>query len=90
MIRMGVRELKNGLSRALRQVREGETIEVTEHGRPVARLVRAWTGLGSEGPARLIPPESEGDLLDLWPPPALEPGRKTGSSILAEMRAGER
>ena len=38
---MGVRELKNGLSRALRQVQEGETVEVTDHGRPIARIIKA-------------------------------------------------
>jgi len=39
---------------------------------------------------RLIPPEGEGDLLDLWPPPSLEPGERLGSEILAELRADER
>ena len=35
---VGVRELKNNLSRYLERVRAGEQIVVTEHGRPVARL----------------------------------------------------
>lgn len=39
MIEVGVRELKNSLSRYLRRVREGETIVVTDRGRPVARIV---------------------------------------------------
>ena len=39
---------------------------------------------------RLIPPETEGDLLDLWPPPPLEPGERLGSEILRELRADER
>jgi prevent-host-death family protein len=39
MERVGVRELKASLSRYLVRVREGETIEVTDRGRPVARLV---------------------------------------------------
>jgi prevent-host-death family protein len=34
---MGVRELKDGLSRALRQVEAGETVEVTDHGRPIGQ-----------------------------------------------------
>jgi len=38
-IRIGIRELREGLSRTLRRVRAGETIEVTDHGRPVARIV---------------------------------------------------
>jgi prevent-host-death family protein len=36
--RVGVRELRQNLSVYLRRVGEGETLEVTEHGRPVARL----------------------------------------------------
>lgn len=89
---MGVREVKNGLSRALRQVQEGETVEVTDHGRPIARIIKAWPAraqqMRTEG--RLVPPEVEGDLLDLWPPPPLEPGERLGSEILAELRAAER
>ena len=33
---VGVRELRDGLSRHLATVREGHTITVTDHGRPVA------------------------------------------------------
>lgn len=39
MERVGVRGLKASLSRYLARVREGETIEVTDRGRPVARIV---------------------------------------------------
>jgi prevent-host-death family protein len=37
-VTVGVRELKNQLSRYLDRVKAGEEITVTEHGRPVARL----------------------------------------------------
>ncbi|MBS46043.1 MAG: prevent-host-death protein [Nocardioides sp.] len=36
---IGVRELRDGLSRHLASVRDGHTITVTDHGRPVARIV---------------------------------------------------
>lgn len=36
--RVGVRELRQNLSVYLRRVKGGETLEVTEHGRTVARL----------------------------------------------------
>jgi prevent-host-death family protein len=36
--RVGVRELRQNLSVYLRRVEAGETLEVTERGRPVARL----------------------------------------------------
>ncbi|GAB96231.1 prevent-host-death family protein [Kineosphaera limosa] len=39
MTEVGVRELRDGLSRHLAAVREGHTITVTDHGRPVARIV---------------------------------------------------
>lgn len=37
---VGVRELRDHLSAYLERVKDGETITITEHGRPVARLVR--------------------------------------------------
>lgn len=39
MKRVGVADLKNNLSRHLREVEGGTVIEVTDHDRPVARLV---------------------------------------------------
>lgn len=36
---VGVRDLRDGLSRHLAFVRDGHTITVTDHGRPVARIV---------------------------------------------------
>lgn len=36
---IGVRDLRDGLSKHLASVREGHTITVTDHGRPVARIV---------------------------------------------------
>ncbi|MFT4258751.1 type II toxin-antitoxin system Phd/YefM family antitoxin [Microbacterium sp.] len=36
---VGVRELRNGLSRYLDRVHDGAEITVTDHGKPVARIV---------------------------------------------------
>ena len=36
---VGIRELRDGLSRHIASVRDGGTITVTDHGRPVARIV---------------------------------------------------
>lgn len=36
---IGIRELRDGLSRHLAQVRAGETITITDHGKPIARIV---------------------------------------------------
>ena len=38
---VGVRQLRDGLSRHLAEVRSGHTITVTDHGRPIARIVPA-------------------------------------------------
>ncbi|HEY0640457.1 MAG TPA: type II toxin-antitoxin system prevent-host-death family antitoxin [Pseudonocardiaceae bacterium] len=38
-MRVGVRELRDRLSRHLAVVREGGTVTVTDHGRPIARIV---------------------------------------------------
>ena len=36
---VGVRELKSRLSEYLRRVKQGETVIITEHGKPVGRLI---------------------------------------------------
>ncbi len=65
MERVGVRELRRDASAILRRVAAGETIEVTDRGRPVAVLLRSMpTGLARlerEGLMRL----GQGDLLEL-------------------------
>lgn len=38
-MQVGVRELRDGLSRHLADVRAGHVVIVTDHGRPVARIV---------------------------------------------------
>jgi prevent-host-death family protein len=39
MSRVGIREAKANLSRLLRDVQRGEVVTITDHGRPVARLL---------------------------------------------------
>jgi prevent-host-death family protein len=36
---VGVRELRDGLSKHLAEVKAGHIVTVTEHGRPIARIV---------------------------------------------------
>jgi prevent-host-death family protein len=38
MARMGIRELRDSLTKTIRRVRAGETIEITHDGEPVALL----------------------------------------------------
>lgn len=44
--RVGIRELREDLSRIVRRVERGEVVEVTDRGRPVARLVPAEPSVG--------------------------------------------
>jgi prevent-host-death family protein len=37
-LQVGIKELRDGLSRYLDRVRQGGTITVTDHGRPIARI----------------------------------------------------
>lgn len=92
VIRVGIRELKNGLSAALRKVEDGETIEVTDHGRPIARIVSVRPSPAAQliAEGRMTPPADGRDVLTLGPPEPLAPGERTGSEILAELRSHER
>lgn len=38
-MKVGVREIKNGLSRYLKHVKNGESIIITERNKPVAKIV---------------------------------------------------
>ena len=84
---VGVRELRQNLSLHLRRVAAGETLEVTEHGHPVAVLAPLPGGTDAleqmvrVGRAR--PPRR--DLLELGPP--LRPTmRKSLTETLIEKR----
>jgi prevent-host-death family protein len=90
MHRVGVRELRQNASVVLRRVAAGETVEVTDRGRAVARIVPVHEAsrleqLLAEGRASAV----TGDLLDVKPI-ARSAGKPTLSRILADMRADER
>lgn len=92
--RVGVRELRQNLSVYLDRVKEGERLEVTERGQPVALLVPlppeedALERSIAEG--RVIAPRGDlGEYLrDHAPLPPL-PGGRTLTQILIEMREEE-
>lgn len=89
---VGVRELRQQASRYLREVERGETVEVTDRGRPVAWLVPVPSGsevqrLRAAGRLSRADP---GDLLDLGDPIEPAPGVPLPSEILAAQRADER
>lgn len=85
--RVGVRELRQNLSVYLDRVRAGEVLEVTERGKPVARLTPPPTGeewldrLIAEGKAR--PPRRSWESL---PPPVKLEGPMPITEALEEQR----
>ena len=91
MTRVGVRELRQRASELLRLVERGETIEVTDRGRPVALLTPLPEGsaLDRLRAAGEIEPAS-GDINDLPPPLVLPPGAELPSQVLARLRRDER
>lgn len=85
-----MRELRQHASRYLARVRSGETIEVTDRGRPVARLVpireRSWQDLVDDGVVN-APEDPELDVMSVAPlVPA--PGRRLPSELLDDDRDG--
>jgi prevent-host-death family protein len=91
MTRIGIRELRQKASQYLRRVEAGETIEVTDRGRPVALLtpIPQTSRLEQLRAAGDVEPV-EGDLEDLGPPLEPLPGRELPSSVLSRLRADER
>lgn len=85
---IGVRELRQYASRYLARVKAGESLQITDRGRPVARLIPpaedSWEEMIARG--EIIPPELPGGLLA--EPPI--PGEGSASANLAAMREHER
>ncbi len=91
MTSVGVRELRQRASELLRQVERGETIEITDRGRPVALLGPVPAGnelerLRAAGQVR----SADADLDDLPEPLPLEKGAEAPSAVLARLRRDER
>jgi prevent-host-death family protein len=92
-MRVGVRELRQNLSVYLDRVKAGETLEVTEHGQPVARLgprlpesISILDQMLAEG--RVTPATVDHREIKL-PTTRTRPGEPTLSEILKEMRDEE-
>jgi prevent-host-death family protein len=89
MTRVGVRELRQNLSKYLSEVKDGETFVVTERGREVARLTPS--GPEDSPIARLVAERGatmpRGDLLGRVADSSLPPaGGPPSLEVLDEMR----
>lgn len=91
MASVGIRELRQRASELLRRVAAGETLAITDRGRPVAVLAP----LPDAGPLARLRASGEvtvptGDLDELPDPLPVPPGRATPSRVLSELRRDER
>jgi prevent-host-death family protein len=90
MTRVGVRELRQRASELLRLVEQGESIEITARGRPVALLSPMPDG----GPVERL--RASGDIdpadgeIDELPPPLAQTGELPPSAVLERLRRDER
>ena len=91
MAKIGIRELRQKASEYLRRVEAGETIEVTDRGRPIALL----TPIPEAPPLERLRAsgdlyEGAGDLSELPPPLELREDQEAPSAVLQRLRADER
>jgi len=91
MATSGIRELRQRASELLRRVEAGETIEITDRGRPVAVLAplprhSATAQLRATGD--LV--ARENDLNNLPEPLPVAPGQEPPSRVLERLRSDER
>ena len=86
----GIRELKQNASAVVAEVAGGETVTITDRGRPVARLVPIGAGSLSDlieaGRAR----PARRKLSDLGASPRRTPGAQELSLLVGELRSDER
>lgn len=86
---VGIRELKQHLSRYVARAREGETVVITDRGVPVAKLEKVQTDEPPEALKRLV---EAGRAVDKGPfryvPKAIRmlPGEKTAVDYVREQR----
>jgi prevent-host-death family protein len=93
MTSVGIRELKDNLSRYIRRIEAGERIAITAHGRVVAELVPPGSAGTRRLPSRfdelvasgvIRPPLESGDPTEGWPDVRLPRG--TAARLIDEDR----
>ncbi len=88
MLHVGVRDLRQKLSHYLDIARAGQAVAITEHGKVIAQLVPAETGL--KGRLEALQATGmikwRGNRLAIIKPVAKLKGKKTVADLVAEMR----
>ena len=86
---VGIKELKAHLSAHLARVKAGDTVVITDRGKPVAKLVPATTEGVPTSVARLLASGEatwSGEPLPPFEPVALAPGATTIAQMISEGR----
>lgn len=91
MTSAGIRQLRHQASELVRRAERGETIQITDRGRPVALLtpLPKGTALQQLRAAGELEPAAA-DLADLPEPLVLPPDKELPSEVLARLRRDER
>jgi prevent-host-death family protein len=91
MTTVGIRELRQRASDLLRLVEQGQTVEITDRGRPVAILAPIPEGTElSRLRARGEVDSAQADFDDLPEPLVLDPETELPSAALERLRRDER
>lgn len=87
-----MRELRQNASALLKRVQQGESIQITDHGRPIAQLVPnpddEWDSLVASG--WLTTPELDQSSDTATNPAIIPEGKPTPFEILMQQRDEER
>jgi len=84
VVDVGVRELRDGLSRHLAAVRSGRTVTVTDHGRPIARIVAV------DRPSPLEQPIAEGRVRAPHTRKSAAPAPARGRGLVSDLVSEQR
>jgi prevent-host-death family protein len=87
-MRVGTRELKSKLSEYMRRVKSGQTIVVTEHGKPIGQIVPIKASLEERMQAMVVAGlvEWNGQKLLPYKPIAINRGEGQVSDLVVEDR----
>ena len=86
--KVGIRELKENLSKYMAKVKGGQSIVITEHGKPVGRIIPEAQSLEERVDALVQAGVIawNGKKLEDIEPPAINRSNKLASDIIIEMR----
>lgn len=87
---VGVRELRQSASQLLDQVKDGASIEITEHGVPIARLIPITQSLYEEylASGRIIPARNPNRVFTM-PKGKISKGKQLSEILIEERRAAK-